>query len=241
MQVTTLSFFRFEGLWNKFWAFEHMGLAARPLRRLPGLQFLKMMGVGRPGYNPLPDFSRYAFLATWSSLDTAREQIRASRIYNRYYDHAAESWTVFLTATRARGVWNGRAPFELDAPLHSTEPVGILTRAAINWRRLFRFWGSVPPVSRFSIAAPSLRFQIGMGEWPVSQLMTFSIWNDFAAAKSFAYGDGAHRQAMLQARRDGWFSEDLFVRFRLVGSHGTWGGVDPLAELLSTGRGEPVS
>lgn len=235
MQVTSISFFRFEGLWNKFWAFEHMGLARRPLRRLPGLTFLKMMGVGRgAGFNPAPNFGAYAFLATWTSMEAARDAVQSSRIFRRYDAHAAESWTIFLSASRSRGAWNRQHPFAIESELPASEPVGILTRASISWRRVWTFWGSVPPVSSMVLGAPGLRFNIGMGEWPISQLMTFSVWDDFEAAKSFAYRDGAHRRAMQRARTDGWFSEDLFVRFRLLGATGTWKGADPLAGLTLT-------
>ncbi|MEY4984205.1 MAG: hypothetical protein RIR62_2471, partial [Pseudomonadota bacterium] len=37
--------------------------------------------------------------------------------------------------------------------------------------------------------------------------------------------------------RDGnWFNEELYARFRLIGSAGTWGGRDPVAHLLAPRR-----
>ena len=231
MQVTTLSFFRFEGIVNKIWALVHMGLARGPFRRLQGIRFLKLLGVGRlGGFHPAPNFGVYSVLATWDSMDEARRHVFESRIYRRYQDRAVESWVVFLSAARAHGAWDRRAPFAVESSLDAEAPVGVLTRATISWRRLLTFWRSVPRVAAHGDRAPSLRFSIGMGELPFVQLMTFSLWDDLAAARAFAYRDGDHRDTMRRARAEGWFAEELFVRFRVLETTGTWFGVDPLAE-----------
>jgi len=237
MKVTTLSFFRFEGFWNKLWALVQMGLARRPLRSLPGIGFSKLLGIGRgSGFHPAPNFAAYSLLATWDSIEQAREQVFDSAIYRRYHARSAETWTLFLCSARSRGSWDRQAPFAVEATLGPSEPVGILTRASIDWRRLLRFWRSVPRVSASSFASPAIRFNVGMGELPVVQLMTFSLWDDFASAKTFAYGVGNHKETMLRARSEGWFAEELFVRFRILGAEGTWHGVDPLKECLRTTR-----
>lgn len=231
MQVTTLSLFRFRGPWNKFWAFMHMGLAPAAITRLPGSGFLKMLGVGRDAaFHPAPNFGIYAILATWDGLDDARSALEGSDIFRRYRAHADEHWSVYLTATRSKGSWDAAEPFEPNGA-RGRGPVGILTRASIDRRKLIPFWRSVPAVSEMVPEGAPLRFRIGMGEKPVVQLMTFSIWDDLEAAHAFAYRDGAHLETMRHARKDDWFSEDLFVRFAILDAQGTWEGARPLDGL----------
>jgi spheroidene monooxygenase len=172
MQVTTLSFFRFEGFWDQFWAFRQMGLARRPLRRLPGIGFWKLMGVGRALFNPAPNFSLYAILATWPSVEAARAQTLGSAVFERYRARSVESWTLVLSATRSRGAWDHADPFPISEPLRPDEPVGVLTRATIDVAEdSCPFWRSVPAGERHG-RPPSRRrcgSSIGMGEWPISR------------------------------------------------------------------------
>ncbi len=232
MQVTTVSFFRFDGFWNQFWAFRHMGFARRPLRCLPGLEFFKLLGIGRRrGFHPAPNWGAYCILATWSSLDAARENIESSRIFDGYRSHATEDWTLYLSTVRSRGRWDQRQPFTPYGHCLVEPPVGILTRASISWWRARSFWSSVPAVSDMCLEQSAVRFTIGMGEWPVSHLTTFSVWEDFESLKNFAYTDGHHRRVMLRARREKWFEEELFVRFRILGTRGSWHGANPLNGL----------
>ena len=71
---------------------------------------------------------------------------------------------------------------------------------------------------------PGLIFKLGMGEIPWVQQVTFSIWRDAKDMRKFAYRSGAHADAIRLAREGKWFKEDLFARFRIVASEGTWAG-----------------
>jgi spheroidene monooxygenase len=255
MQVTTLSFYRFRGLWPRIWAFVHMELGKRPLRRLPDVGFHKILGTGSGvGFDPFPNFSVYAILATWPSLAVARERVREGQPFGRYRRMAHEEWTLFLEATRSRGHWDARAPFEPTADRSTgaskqgraegasdsvrslpigpaTSHMGVITRAKIRSRHLIPFWRSVPAISAALGEHPALRFQIGMGELPVVQLMTFSLWEDRASMQDFAYrAPSPHPPVLRRSRSEGWFKEELFARFRVLDSAGTWNGRDPLAE-----------
>ena len=46
---------------------------------------------------------------------------------------------------------------------------------------------------------------------------------------AFARADGAHAQAIRAVREGRWFAEELYARFRIDGTEGSWGGRDPLA------------
>lgn len=238
MQVTTLSFFRFRSFWSRIWAFAYMQLGRGPLRRTEGIGFHKLMGTGSGvGFDPAPNFSVYAILATWPSLEVARARVEDSRIFRLYRLRAAETWTVFVTPTRARGTWDGRAPFEPNGAPEEPPPgewIGVLTRASIARRSLFAFWRTVPPISEVVAQRPGLHFKLGMGELPIVQLMTFSLWRDLPDVKRFAYDPGPHREAMKLARKHRWFEEELFARFRIIDTSGTWHGTDPLSPATPT-------
>jgi spheroidene monooxygenase len=232
MQVTTLSVFRFQGFWDAFWAFRQMGLAPRALRRMPELTWCKVLGSGRgAGFDLAPNLAVYAILATWPSREVAERAVREAPVYGRWRDRSVEDWTVFMEATRAHGTWGGAAPFEAEARGDAPRPVGVLTRAQIRFARLLPFWRSVPAVSDATVGRVNLRFGIGIGEWPLWELATFSIWDSDEAIQEFAYRAGRHRETMALAKRDRWFAEDLFARFRVLGSEGRWADGDPLAAL----------
>jgi spheroidene monooxygenase len=231
MQVTTLSFFRFRGFWSRLWAFAHMQLGKRPLRQTEDIGFHRLMGTGSgEGFDPAPNFSVYAILATWPSLEIARERVDDSPIYRRYRRRADESWTVFVAPTRSRGSWDGHRPFQPEDPPQDAggDWVGVLTRATVRTSSLLAFWRTVPPISALTAGLPGLHFKLGMGELPVMQLMTFSLWRDLPDVKRFAYGAGPHREAMQLARKHRWFEEELFARFRVIDAVGTWHGTNPL-------------
>ena len=236
MSVTTISFFRFRGPWARLWALVSMQFAKGPLRRIPGIGFHKLMGTGAgEGFDLAPNFGVYVILATWPSEEAARVGIEESSIFEKYRRRSEESWTLYLETVRAKGSWDASQPFSEAAalptqgdPAPRTPWVGVLTRATVRPNRLFAFWRSVPSISDMTTGQPGLHFKLGMGELPFIQLMTFSLWDETQRIQRFAYDPGPHREAMKLARRERWFQEELFARFRVLTASGTWGGTNPV-------------
>jgi spheroidene monooxygenase len=229
MQTVTLSFFRFTSLRGRLWAFAQMQFAHRPLSALPGLGFYKLMGTGTgESFTPFPNFGVYAILATWPSEEHARAQIAEAEIFRRYRARAAENWTAYLDTIHASGKWDSRTPFEVNRGGPVPEPVAILTRASIRPSRLVDFWRHVPPISDQTGRENRLMFKLGMGEIPWVRQVTFSIWEDIDAMRTFAYRSPFHRDAAKRAQSRDWFSEDLFARFRILGVEGEWDGRPPV-------------
>lgn len=229
-QVVTLSFYRFDSLGARVWAFAMMGLARRPMARTPGIGFWKLCGSGTgEGFTPRPNFGVYAILATWPDAETAKRET-ARGVFARYRTKAAEDWTVYMSPTSARGDWAGVQPFMPDdTPISG--PIAALTRASVKPGMARRFWGRVPNISAVIGADPSVLFKLGIGEKPLVHQVTFSIWPDAAAMNNFAR-TGPHADAIKAVRSDGWFSEELYARFALVSDRGTWGGESPLLAAL---------
>ncbi|MEM6906808.1 MAG: spheroidene monooxygenase [Pseudomonadota bacterium] len=226
IHVTSLSLFRFAGIGARAWAFAQMGLARPAFARLPGVGFWQLCGTGTgEGFTPLPNTGVYTALATWPSLEAARETIETARIYRRYRAWAAESWTLYMTTLSARGVWHGAQPFEVAPP--GPGPLAVLTRATLKPSKIARFWRRVPDISARIGSDPAVQFKIGMGERPLSNQITFSIWPDAPSMAAFARR-GPHAEAIRAVRDEGWFAEELYARFRIVDQTGTWDGKSPL-------------
>lgn len=231
-QVVSLSFYRFDTIASRLWALMMMGAARGPLSRTPDIGFWKLCGSGGGvGFTPRANINVFAILATWPDEATARLRTQTEPVFERYAAKSAEAWTVLLTTDSARGAWNGTAPFEVS-PNTRTAPLGVLTRATLKPSILRRFWRRVPNISERIGADPNVLFKIGIGETPLFQQITFSIWPDTASMANFAR-TGHHADAIKSVRAEGWFREELYARFTLVSDHGTWGGTSPLSRLES--------
>jgi hypothetical protein len=106
--------------------------------------------------------------------------------------------------------------------------VAVLTRASIRLLKARRFWSYAGPGAaplRALAEAPGVRVAIGLGELPVVRQATFSIWESEQAVQDYAYRDARHREVIQLTRREDWYSEELFARFRILSSAGTLDGV----------------
>lgn len=228
-QVVSLTFYRFDSVMARTWAFVMMGLARPVLARIPGIGFWKLCGSGAgEGFDLKPNINVFAILATWPDLETAQRTQAEHRLFARYRARAIECWTVYLSTDSVRGAWSGQAPFSVTK--HDVKgPLAVLTRATIKPGIMARFWGRVPNISDVIGKDPNVLFKIGIGDVPWMQQVTFSIWPDATRMARFARS-GPHADAIKAVRDEGWFREELYARFTLIADEGTWGGASPLKE-----------
>lgn len=230
--VATLSLFRFDGVRPRLWVLGQMGAARLRLRNERRTLFWKLCGTGTgQGFTPRPNWGVWAILAVWPDEATARDAVAASPVYARWRGVSAESWTLFLNPTSARGSWSGVNPFLPASPAPDDGPIISLTRASVRPSRAVRFWDRVPDISAVIGDDPNVAFKIGIGEMPLLHQVTFSVWPDAASMTRFARGNGPHGRAIAAVRDGNWFAEELYARFSLLGTVGTWDGGDPLARL----------
>lgn len=210
-----------------------MALARLALRRESRSLFWKLCGTGTgEGFTPRPNWGVWAILVVWPDEATARDRVANGPVWQAWHAKARESWTVFLDPVSARGAWAGVNPFLPDTPAKAANgPLAALTRASVKPARALRFWRRVPSISAMIGSDPNVAFKIGIGEVPLLHQVTFSIWPDTASMAAFARGDGPHGRAIAAVREGDWFAEELYARFRLLGTSGTWNGTDPLARL----------
>lgn len=228
MQSVTISLFRFNSLAARLWVLGQMALARPALARLTGLQAFKLCGSGTgEGFTPRPNWGVWAIVAVWDDDSHAREAQATARIFRGWRHRAAETWTLHLEPYQSRGRWAQAEPF---AP-HGTSgqgPILVLTRASVRLSRIMAFWRRVPDISARIGANTDVLFKIGIGEVPFAHQVTVSIWPDADRLSAFAH-HGPHAQAIKAVRQGQWFAEELYARFRVSGSEGTWGGRDPLS------------
>jgi hypothetical protein len=223
-QITTLTFFRYNGLSTKFWAFGMMQYAHKDLNDVRGLEFYKLMGTGnKSGFNPFPDWSTYCLLQVWKSESEAKDFLAKSELMERYNNKASEKITYFLKNIAAHGQWSQKEPFVKSTSLSTEDlPIAVITRATIKTKHLIKFWNYVPTAEKPIEKAAGLKFKKGIGEMPIKQMATFSIWDNAEAIKKYAYESKAHKKAIEMTRTYNWYSEELFSRFQLYHTEGTW-------------------
>lgn len=235
--ITTLTLFRFSSLQSRLWAFGQMQFAHFFIAKSPGLIFYKLMGSGRDiGFSIFPDWGVYALLGVWENEQAAHDFFSHSAIYKHYREKSFEQWTVFMKPIQTKGLWSGVNPFTPSSELDTKNPlIAVITRATIRTNKLLKFWRFVPisqrPIER---GCEGLIYTKGVGEIPVVQMATFSVWENLEALKKYAYNSEEHREAIKKTHQIDWYKEQMFTRFQPFKTLGTWGGKDLLAPYLKS-------
>jgi heme-degrading monooxygenase HmoA len=211
-------------------AVARMALDRRAVRRTPGLAFGKLLGTGDGRTFGVRDADplRWGLLATWTDADDARRFEMHSPVAAAWRGLARETFRVDLRPVASRGRWSGRQPFGDPTPVRTTGPVAAITRARLRPARAATFWRAVPPVAQDLHTHPGLRAAVAVGEAPIGLQGTFSLWESAASLRAFAHGSDAHLEAIRRTGEVGWYAEELFARFAVLGTSGTLDGVEPV-------------
>ena len=224
-QITTCTFFKLDTFTNKFWAFIQMQLGHAHFTNIEGLVFYKLLGSGAEnGFSSKPNFGTYALLCVWTSETLAINFFDKNSFFNNYKSRSSESFTVFAHAAEAHGNWDGKQPFASNATLALDKPVMVLTRASIRLSKLISFWRRVGQVSKSLENYNELALSIGVGEWPLIQQATLSIWKTQSEMMDYAYKNQKHKEVIRLTRKLNWYKEELFARFIPYKFLGQWNG-----------------
>lgn len=226
-QIVVISFFRFEGVFQKLWAFSQMGFARKKLKKIKQISFFKLFGSGiGEGFTPYPNTSVYAILSVWNNLGEAENNIEEREIYENYRTHSIENWTVFLSPISSKGYWDKTNPFKPNKNEFKKKDhmLAALTRATIKPKIMLKFWSKVPAISKVIGNDKNVLFKMGLGEIPWFHQVTFSIWPNAKTMADFARKDGPHAKAIKSVREGNWFSEELYARFEVKKAIGKWCG-----------------
>lgn len=218
----------------------------RALRRVPGARFTRVLGTGAgESTDRGADLARWAVLVVWERAEHLDRFETRHPLARHWHDHADEVWSVRLRPVSAHGTWGGTQPFRVPPPeagaaAPASGPVAALTRATVRWRRWRAFRRSVPAVDAVLAGQSGRLLSLGIGEWPVGQQATFSLWASDADLRRFAYGDPHHLEVVRRTRDERWYRDELFARFRPVASSGTIDGRNPLAPVIGRAQGHGV-
>ena len=200
------------------------------------------MGSGKNGsFDKRPDWQQWSLLTVFKkgviNPSTSNPEMM-SALYGSFISKwirrfSCETWTVLLEPIEGHGTWDGKRVFG-DFPKQSAHegPIAILTRATIRLSRLNHFWKHVDAVSLEMARAKGFIASLGIGEIPWIKQATFSIWQSREDMVNFAYGMKGHQEVIRLTRKEKWYSEDMFTRFRIIGCTGTMKGMNPLEGKL---------
>ncbi len=208
---------------GQYRAFANVGRwMIRPFKA-EGLQFQKLLGSGQ-NFGLVPNWSTYVFLGVWDTETQARHFFQTPD-WQFYLEKTQATGTLWLQPFKSQGQWDGRNPFLTEVALQQNppnQPIAVLTRATIRTRSLLDFWRHVPQArQRLNDHQQDLLFSIGVGEKPVVQQATISVWRDAAAVEQFAYRQSGHKEIVRLTRQRKWYSEELFARFTVLAMEGT--------------------
>lgn len=222
-QITTLTFYKYPGWKDKLWAFGMMQFAKQDLNKTKGLSFYKLLGSGKENFDPRPDWSVYGLLQVWDDKRDADLFFDDHKLSKRYRDHSSHQITFYLKNMKAHGLWSKQNPFKESGHLDPDNKfVAVITRATIKTRLLKKFWDYVPSSQQDLVDNPHVLFKAGVGERPITQMATFSLWDNMEEIKKFAYRSQNHRAAVQQTRALQWYKEEMFTRFQPYHIVGAW-------------------
>ncbi len=212
---TTLVFYQFEGFWSRYMSISIMGFSKLIRPKGQGMLVGKLLGTGAGlGFSRKPNWGQYAHFAIWETEEAAKNYFEQSTLIRRLSKHAQHKVVLEMEPYQSRGIWDGKNPYAtIPTSAEMEGKVAILTRAKLKGKNILDFWKHVAPVNSSLAESKGRLFSAGMGEWPFSHPITFSVWENIQAAKEFAYSQPFHSAAIKGAREGGWFKEDLFVRF----------------------------
>lgn len=214
-QVATLVLYTFET--NKYWAFTQMQLGISQIQHSDGLEFVKMLGTGAGnGFSIWPNFSQYGMLCVWENESAAQYFFANNTFQQIYLSKSHSNKTFWLKPIFGHGAWDGKQPFKYNKTEVSTGKVAVITRATIRTSRMLEFWRYVPSVSKNMQGQKGLSLAVGIGEWPLIQQATFSVWDSWECMKNFAYNQDLHKKVIQKTRTRNWYSEELFARFDVI-------------------------
>lgn len=217
-QITCLQIFEYNSISSKIWAFKMMQFAHSYFKNVEGLVFYKLMGSGKGlGFNPLPDWSTYALMTVWEDQDNAQQFFDNSPLVGLYRLRSKKMTTHYMKCIKSHGLWSGQNPFQIHKnSIHSENPIAVITRATIKKRHLLKFWNYVPHSTKNLQSNPGLIYTKGIGEVPIIQMATFSIWKNMDAILEFAYRNEHHKKAIQLTKKFNWYKEEMFSRFEII-------------------------
>ena len=208
-------------------AFSLMVRQRLSMRKLPGLTFYKLMGTGSGKTFTVrdADLNHWCVLSVWETQEDSLAYL-TSKPARQWRKIALTEANIELEPLSAKGTWAKKSPFGNPVPEKWDGLTAALTRASIKPRWWRDFWRSVPPVSAYLNSTSGLITSLGIGEAPIGLQGTFSIWETNESITAFSSKQKPHAAVIARTHETGWYSEELFARFKVTKLSGTFAGLD---------------
>jgi hypothetical protein len=229
-KTATLTIMRYPA-WGIPFAFLSMVIFRIPLFFNKKITFWRLMGSGKSGtFDKVPDLRQWAVMAvhpqTINDEGSLKNAEKAEMLIKKSLGIFIAGWTkIFcnefhayvLDPIEGHGLWNGKQVFG-DLPKSGAYEgeIAVMTRATIRLNKMGRFWSHVEEAAKEMATAPGFIKSYGIGEWPWIKQATFSIWESKEAMRQFAYKSNHHKDIIRKTHSEGWYSEEMFVRFKIL-------------------------
>jgi len=208
-------------------AFSLMARQRLSMHKLPGLTFYKLMGTGSGKTFTVrdADLNHWCVLSVWETQEDSLAYL-TSRPARQWRKIALTEANIELEPLSAKGTWAKKSPFGNPVPEKWDGLTAALTRASIKPRWWREVWRRVPPVSADLNSTAGLITSLGIGEAPIGLQGTFSIWETNESITAFSSKQKPHAAVIARTHETGWYSEELFARFKVKKLSGTFAGLD---------------
>ena len=224
--------------WYSLFGFFSMAVFHFYLRRNKNIFFYKLMGSGKNGtFDVQPDLRQWAILCVFKndiSTRVAVDNLYGNFIASWWKKLQCEVMTVALQPIEGHGKWDGSECFGALPKTSAYEGlIAVLTRASIRLSKVKSFWKNVSDAAQAVHNADGFITSFGIGEVPWIKQATFSVWQSKEAMKAYAYKQRSHQQVIQKTRKEAWYSEEMFVRFKILWTSGTVNGKNEIEKFIN--------
>ena len=203
--------------YSKFWIFKLMGSYTfnKTIFNSSGLEFFKLLGTGsRNGFSIYPDFSTYITISSFID-EESRLNFLNHYLLKQMIDKSSFRIEKLIEPYQSKGTWNGINPFKINSSYRGGE-ILVLTRARVRPIKILNFLINTSYASKSIKGFKGVSFYKGIGELPVIEQATVSIWDNENFMKKYAYENRSHQDVISKSRKQNWYSEEMFMRFNVL-------------------------
>ena len=203
---------------HKFWMFKLMGAYTfnKKLLNHDGLKFIKLLGTGsKDGFSIIPDFTSYVMISVWENDVLRKKFTNKNKLFKEIINKSSKRVEIKIDPYNYIGSWNGKNPFK-NKSSYKEGKIIVLTRARVRLHKLINFFISTSSAAKSINSKKGADYYKGVGELPIIEQATISIWKSEQRMKDYAYSDKSHLKIIHKARKNNWYSEELFVRSNII-------------------------
>ncbi len=203
---------------NKFWMFKLMGSYTfnKNLFDFKNQSFFKLLGTGsKNGFSVFPDFSNYVVISSWKNDNDREKFLQTNKVINNVIKKCSERIEIKIDPYESKGSWDKLNPFKNNSK-YNNERILIITRARVKFKKIIDFFINTSKASNSIKHHEGAHFYKGVGELPIIEQATISIWENEEKMKFYAYNNSDHMKVIMKARKRKWYSEELFVRCNII-------------------------